>query len=673
MALEHTIMTPVLVTGPAIGSVLKIEQGGHGTIETDQNVVQSYSAYGGAFDYPFTWNGNVYMYLGSEASYQYGLWKYNAAKDKFSISSYSTGAFLQIPLFDRIGLVTTSDQGWGMSPEDRRGQIGTASSLTMCDYAISGTDVALVCPALVRLYTWAYPFTSAPAVGPTLVSTTMKRVVECAGKFYMVNINSGGGTLDLYEYGGGALNLVGTPSAHGSLATYAPVTTSQQALFKFNGKLFLMVTATSAGIQMFRLFEFNITTGVSVEQNAYLPSVWTANGDNSQRVMVVRDSITPNEQVFLIHFQLNSGGWECYEFVEGSFTLVDSGVQTLMGGGAVVYDPNAKAAQIKASADSVPSSYVREEIEVFDLRGNGLVDIDPRYRWNSSESPPYSQCTGKSPNDTVTGLASVPTQTFLSDLDDDFADGIIDTELWENVTLAFNAVDRDYGHGQLSYTVVGTIAHETAGAMRFGRAGDLYETHQGVGVRSKSRASGVFEMDFTLADPLNLLASAAPAGVMIVMVRTGVNTGYGFIVWNNSGTPRVRGIYLQANANLVASADFACIDGDVVRINRDITNAWTITHDPGGANNDLTPAGGANYLEDVEIVMGCKNSSSVSWVAVATPIGSEPGISNFSATGAGSPGLYQGGVKHTFDWDHITDLGSGVTGSAELFVDTQRT
>jgi hypothetical protein len=106
---------------------------------------------------------------------------------------------------------------------------------------------------------------------------------------------------------------------------------------------------------------------------------------------------------------------------------------------------------------------------------------------------------------------------------------------------------------------------------------------------------------------------------------------------------------------------------------RDGSDVWALTHDPGGADNDITPAGGANYSDQVEIVIGALSSTTSTWVATGTAVGSEPGISDVSVSGAGSPGLYQGGVKHTFDWDHATDLGAGQTGSAELYVDTQRT
>jgi len=261
-------------------------------------------------------------------------------------------------------------------------------------------------------------------------------------------------------------------------------------------------------------------------------------------------------------------------------------------------------------------------------------------------------------------------------LDDDFADGTLDEELWENITTAVNpSVNRDYGHGYLGGMIVGTIATEINGAVRFGRAGETREGYQGVGVRSKSRIDGAFQIDFTIADPESLDdGNTSPVRPMFVYVRTAVNEGYGALIWhNNTGSQvKVRGIYMSPDNNWVVSADFDAADGDVIRFVRNGSDVWTLTHDPSGANNNITPGGGANYSDQVEIVMGAVSTSTSTWVEPGTAIGSEPGFSNVAISGAGSPGLYQGGVKHTFDWDHAFDLGAGQTGQAELYVDTQR-
>lgn len=161
---------------------------------------------------------------------------------------------------------------------------------------------------------------------------------------------------------------------------------------------------------------------------------------------------------------------------------------------------------------------------------------------------------------------------------------------------------------------------------------------------------------------------------MLVLFRTATNRGFGFCVWNFTGdVPKVRGIYMLPNNDCVASADFTCADGDVIRIVRDGGNVWTLTHDPSGAANDLTPVGAVAYAEEVEVVIGARTNTATIWVDLGIADADCPGISDIAFSGAGSVGRYQGGVKHTFDWDHITDLGAGIVGTAQLFVDTQRT
>jgi hypothetical protein len=675
-------MTPVYTgTTPTTGLALKIQQGGHATVQTHQQVDQNTSNPGQTYGphKSFVWNGNVYMPMGNQpGGGANGWWKYNPILDKMVWSLYSPMQITMIPLFDRIGFAYVSDWGWGMGPEDRRAQTST-SSQTLNDYATFGTDVVGTYVAGNQMVRWSYPFTGVPSFGPARPDGTMSRVCELGGEFYLVWIDDIAGSLKLYKFEAGALNLVGTPSLHASLSQYDPTAAQEQALFKFNNKLFLIVASQFVSIQKYRLFELDVSDGSSVERNSYLPAAWTANSPAAQeQIMEVRDSISPNEQVFLIGYQFSAANWECYEFQEGSFVLVDTGTEALLpGGGAVVFDPTARGAQFKSAVDSTPSSFVRSEIECYDLNANGLVDIDPRYRWVGAESPPYLQCTGKAPNDTVTNLATAPTQSALSDLDDDFGDGTLDEELWERVTTALklSTINRDYGHGYLGGLVMGTVATEVSGAVRFGRASETVEAYQGVGVRSKSRIDGAFQADFVIADPENLTApSTSPARFMFVYVRTAVNEGYGVMIWNHNTGPQVyvRGLWLRADNDWVVSADFTAADGDVLRFVRNGSNVWTITHDPAGAANDLTPAGGTNYSDEVEIVMGAAGNSTSTWVEGGTAVGSEPGFSDVAISGAGSPGTYQGGVKHIFDWDHATDLGAGVTGSAELYVDTQR-
>lgn len=681
MALTHTIMVPVLQSVLGNGNILAVQQGGHTSQQTHQQVIQTASWLDTMCRMGFVWNGDVYIPVGGVGS-TYGWARYNQDLAKFENVSFHGLADRFIPILDRIGYYAYGRQAWGYALEDIRMSVGSDNRYAS-DYAVYGQSVVMLLKSATVFALWSYPFTSPPASAGSVL-TYMARVCELGGKVYTVNPNNSTQALELYDVTNGYPSLVGTPT------TYPPLTfnyhvqsaPSRQCLFKYNNKLWFLLPNSSAGYQKMRLFEINPTTGASVEQNSYLPLGWQGNyagADGS--CFEVRDDITPNEQVFIFWHSV-TGGWECYEFQEGSFIAVDSGAEIIFrGAGGVVYDPTAKAAQIKSAADSVPSSYVTTEIETFDKNANGLVDIDPRYRWGFTETPPYPQCTEKSGvgSEGVVNLTTKPAGiTALLDLSDDFDDAVIDDELWERVNLSLESgFDRDYGHGYANYVANYTLA-EISGALRFGRIGDTATTFLGVGVRSKWKASGAFTVDFTLANPENLTAGASfPTHAMIVLVRTAPNEGYGFLVWRYSSAPayRVRGAFMSKDSNFVFSTDVTTVvDGAVLRIARDAVNTWSVIFDPNGvlgAPVDITPVG-SSYAAPVEIVMGALSSTGF-WVAPATPVGSEPGIKDVAVSGAGSVGRYQGGVKHIFAWDHISDLGAGINGAAELYVDTQRT
>ena len=430
-----------------------------------------------------------------------------------------------------------------------------------------------------------------------------------------------------------------------------------------------------------------IATGASIERSSWLPSEWgvTVTTLTTDRLFEVVNTIPSTEQVFLVRCPHNTGNWQCYEFQEASFIAVVSGSQTLSPFAGVIYDPSCKAAQFKSAVDSTPSNYVDTEVEVFNLEGNAVSDIDPRYRFNNSEPPPYNQCTEKSGvgSEGKTNLSSKPAGiTLLSDLSDVFAPGPVDADRWQEYSQAVRswASGRDWGAGD-SGQVQAHRVQQIGGAIRFGQDGETTAQYNGKGVKSKWSIDGAFQIDFTLQDPENIndgggAAFGSNTMGIVGFVRLSPNEGVGFLVWRSSTGPQVyvRGIYMQLDGTFGYSADVAAADGDVIRIVRDGSNVWTLTHDPSGTPTDITPGGGSNYAEAVYMVLAAlPGALTFNWVEPGTLDGSEPGFSGVTVSGAGSLGLYYGGVKHDFAWDHVADLGADKSGQVEMFVDTQST
>lgn len=682
MSLDHTMILGVGRTTVGNTTVLKVTQGGHTPVAMRQQVQLNINNLTGFARQMFVWNGNVYFPTGCVTANNNGWACFNPELGEFETHGYKLITAKMFPLFDRIGYMTPNEQGWGYSPEDKQGHSGDVNTYAN-DWAAIGDDIYMLNIAFARIDTWAYPFTSAPSGGPGLTAA-VRRLAELGGEIYAVFVNSGGGTLDLYKLVAGTLVLQGTPTSHSNLTYYDNTITCSQVLFKFNNKLFYAVNSNTAAQPKMRLFEMNLATGGSTERSGWLPNEWGVDPTvyTNDRLFEVIDNIG-TEKVFLVRCRNAAANWECYEFQEGAFISVDSGSEIIAPFAGVIWDPSCKAAQIKTAVDTVPSSSVEMGIDCFDLQGQGTADIDPRYRFNNAEPPPHPVCTGKAPYNVKTGLATVPSGiSALADLSDDFSAGSVDEDLWQLYSMSFQAWNIPYDWGSdYQDQIVGHRVRQIGGALRFGKAGDSASAFNGMGVKSKWSMNGAFQVDFTLKDPENIGDPNATFNQtvksIVGLIRLSPNEGFGFIVWRSSTGPQVkiRGMYMQIDAQITFSADFNAADGDVVRIERSGGNVWVVTKDPDGVGSGtqiITPGGGSNYSEAVYIVMGGHpGSTNNTWVETGTPDGDEPGFSDIDISGAGSLGLYYGGKRQRFDWDHITDLTPPKTGRAELLIDSE--
>jgi hypothetical protein len=669
MALDHTMILGRYRSGVGSGSILKVQQGGSALVNLSQQYqsgIQMYNYVKSAF----TANGRVYFPVGSRQVTQNGWWSYHQEKDEFFRCMYRPVDQRIIPFFDRVAFIDSSNQGYGNSPYDPVYKT-SAVAMDANDHCIAEDRIHILYGSGGGTYNWQYPFNAGWVWHPNVAGgTNIWRLCELDDEVYSLYAVSGG-TLRLYKLSFGSWVQVG--GDHADTFTFFGYNT-QFAFFKFNGKLFIALHQHSTN-QRVKLWEIDKTTGVFTNRDSWLPAVWQLpnTSTNYGRIFEVRDDISNTEQVFLVRCDgIYTSGWEVYEFAEGPFSLVHSDVDVIYPYCGVIYDPDAKGADYRSAVDTIPSSYVNAQIEVFDIANNGTADIDPRYRLNGAEPPPYTQCTEKSGvgSEGVTSLSTKPAGiTTLAHLSDDFADDIVDPDLWEQVMLGFANFNQDYGFGYNPVVPEFTVV-ETGGAIGFGPpTPPSISTQTGIGVKSKWWVQDAFSMRFTLANLANIRSYSSRRYCLVVVVRQDVEQLYGFIVWNNAGTFNIENFYGAIDTSPVASGVLATVlEGEVIEIARDGSDVWSITVDPDGTPTDITPVG-ANYSGPVNMTMGGYTTSSSS-MSGATP---DPGFSNLLVAGAGSLGRYEGGQQHLFAWDHISDIGAGVTAKAEMFVDVQRT
>lgn len=687
MSLSHSIYVGKKQVALGQGYLYKIQQGGHAAVAIRP---QTFTAWWrDDIKQAFVWDGNVYIPHGCKIGSNNGWLSYNPELGEFVHSlQFTISTQRLIPFGDRIVFWRSASIGWGYSPKAMVDQVSTLAR-SAHDYCIVGDTIYALSVYLTHRYVLAYqyPFTSPPVyvTGYAPTDSDARRIEELNDDVYCLSVSSAG-ALALYKLTLGVWGIVGSGGTvgHTVIATYF----SQFGFWKYNSKLFCAVMGT-AGTQLVTIYEINPSTGTFTDRSAWMPPEWkvAAGADTIIAWFEIQDYIGNSEQMFLMRAGgLNTGYWELYEFLEGTFIPIDNAGS---GGGAseiimpysgVVYDETAKGAHIKSAVDSSPSNYLTTEIAVFDLDANSTANIDPRYRENGEEPPPYNVCTEKAGvgSEGKTALSSIPSGiTALADLSDDFADASLDTDLWEAVEFGIYQLKRDYGSlGQTTNAdnYIEDVVEET-GAIRFKTTAVLAGASEGVAIKSRHSIRDAFQIDFTIANPENLRSGDPMNNTLLVLVKISSNEGYGFVMWHDNSPDQinVQGIYMDLDTDWQVTADLAqVIDGDVIRIARDGSDVWTVTHDPGGSPTDLLTGiiGQLDLSQPVQIWAGAyaKVGYAAAWYDGS---GDAPGYSDIAVSGAGSVGKYDGGKKHDFMWNHVADLGADKTTVAQLYVDTE--
>lgn len=672
------------VLGP--GGLYRVQQGGHVCKAPRQQVHTANNR--DTTKQLVTYDGSVYIPIGGRQGSTYGWQSYDHELAEFTSSlGYYTPLGKIIPFGDRVVFWIGGRIGWGYTPRALEDHVSTLAR-SPNDHCIVGDTIYVLTFYFSHRYVYAYqyPFTTAPVgvAGYAPTDNNARRIAELNGELYCFSATAAG-VLGLYKLTLGVWGLVGAGGAVGHNIYTANF--NQFGFWKYNGKLFCATMGT-VGNALVDIFEINPTTGVFTNRAAWLPAEWVVNasGDTYAGIFEVPDYIGNNEQMFLVRAGGPAAGhWEMYEFSEGVFAVVDTAAS---GGGVaeiihpyagVVYDESTKGAAIRATTDSVPSNYLSTTIEVFDIESGGAVDVDPRYREDGEETPPYNVCTEKAGvgSSGKTALVSKSAAiTVLADLSDNFNDGVLDTDLWEAVD--YGIYDLTYDYGARSYYSQDELVKdvvEESGAVRFKSSAALISAHEGVAIKSRYAIRDVFQIDFTIADPENLRMGATLDTMLLTLVKINANEGYGFLLWHDNVPDQInaRGIYMDLDTNWQITADLVqVVDGDVIRIARDAADAWTVIHDPaGGATTLLTGiVGQLDLAQPVHIWAGvfAKSGAGGAWY---DGVGDAPGYDAITVSGAGSLGRYDGGQRHDFMWDHVADLGADKTITAQLYVDTE--
>jgi hypothetical protein len=152
------------------------------------------------------------------------------------------------------------------------------------------------------------------------------------------------------------------------------------------------------------------------------------------------------------------------------------------------------------------------------------------------------------------------------------------------------------------------------------------------------------------------------------MVLVANNMGYGFYLYNNGTNVKARGVYMTPKSDLTETGDSTAnvSDGTVIRIARNSSDVWSVTLDPAGSAEDITPGSGTNFAQDARLWMFGYTSTASTWAASDPP----PGIEDVDVSGAGSLGRYDGSLRHDFMWNHVADMGADKNNKVELYVDT---
>jgi len=446
------------------------------------------------------------------------------------------------------------------------------------------------------------------------------------------------------------------------------------SFFSLGGKLWLIVgyNGNDVATWCYRCFEIALSGDSATENTSVIPAgLKVAPGVGiHRRVWEAIDDAGSARQVFIGVYNASPGTLDVYEFDSeiSAWSLV-ANVGSPVNGTPIFWDTSTTSCTIRSAADSSPSSYASVVHTVSERTANGSVDVDIRYKdtLDTSGDPPWSACTNKTgQGEGKTSLSSKPAGITLSThLSDDFADGVLNTNLWErcNEHIAWTAT----GHGIA--TPQWQNISEEGGMLRLGGdspAPTLIAT-AGIGVRSKWLLGGDFQVDAEV-ELTNLRAGTIGLYALVFMAKVGYSQAYGVRIWINSvgSVNSCEGFTIAPNGiPSVSATSTAFANGVTFRIGR-AAGTWSLRLDPAGANTDLLPAAKPTYNEDAQLYLVLRSASGSTNPATGTP---GPGWRGFTVN-SGTLGRYQGTMDHTFAWDHITDVGAAVSKSYVLFGDT---
>ena len=681
MALQRPIWIPTYQGVAGVMTMLRITQGGWTAPTTTSDTVRSRTNLPNFTSrHMWVYEGKIFFPYGERAGGQAGWLSYNPRLDEFEyLTNYfaDPGAYM-IPIGDYVLHAANGFYQQGESPRFVTHIGGTYTPATTYTWAELNGDVFLAGSTSTGVVLIAYPFTA--GASDVAAGLTINTVCAFKGVMYGLKINDAVNGCVLYEYSGGSFSAIGAGfSAPENADLNDSFNAANAAFFEFNDKLWAVVSYnTGVATYLHRVLELNTTTGSFTDRSdTVLPAAWkNPPATNNFKIFAVIDDAGSSRQVFLVSHQGSSAaGWECYEFSDtGVMPLVSTGAHQLGLNAGIIWDDDAQGCDVVAASDSTPSSYVTVTHRVSDVVNNTTADVDIRYKdtGDTSESPPYNICTEKAGvgSEGKIALASVPPSApaVLTDLSDDFADSSIDDVLWEKVNPSLAVLTgRDYGV-IFSTTRFLYAMSETAGRIAFGSnsPADTAQIYTGVGIKSRWGMVGAFQVDVTLAGLAGLTSNNSFFYSVVFFIKTGTGQGYGIKTYNAGVGDAVVGFTINHTVISTTTSAWAPIDGGILRIARDGADVWSMTADVGVANEDMLPAVTPSYTEETQIWLFGLTETASRWAGAAVG----PGFSDIDVSGAGSVGAFEGAAEHSFMWDHITDLGAGFNGNAQLFGDT---
>jgi len=671
MALAHPIFVPLYVSGTPV-SVLKIVQGGSSTVAGDENGACVASVADSYQKTVFVWNGNIFMPVGHPTNSNLGWVSFNPRTGKFQFEVLRSYQDTPIPIGDRVGIIQYSFHQSGPSPRYMDHAGGAGVSLTVNEWAALG-DMVLCASNGGNTIVWSYPFTSPPGSA----AATVKKLCPFKGVMMGAMYTTSSG-VRISQYTGGAWV---------NLAAYQPISdqadlqdhSAEAAFFEAGDKLWILLSYnTGSATQLQRLYEVDEVAGTITERNDLVPAGWkVAPGNNYRQVFEVVDDTGGDRLVYLIGHNGVATGWDCYEF-DGvnPMTFVASGGHRLGATAGAIWDEGAHGCHVEQSFDSSPSEYATIKHRVYDLQANAAVDVDLRYEDlnDPTRHPVFPQCSEKSGvgSEGKTSLISKPAGiAVLSDLDDDFEDGVIDPILWEPVNIAMRTVSgQDYGFINVNNARVFYKLVEENGEIRSGGTSPsaVVAAYTGVGIKSRWGLNGEFVVRATLANLAALSSNSSKYYRMVFMVKEGTGRAYGILIHRNGPVlAEAFSASIDGPISVGAIGATGLLDGMVIEIARDALGNFTMTVDVGGTPEVLgAPALLPVYTGEMQAWLGAFTETTSQW----TNQSSGPGFGDFNVSGAGSLGRFEGGVLHDFMWDHVLDLGVGQNIAAAIHADT---